>query len=70
MNLRPLPRVPFESKLAWRVIAVCADGSGLGNCGHNHRSKEAAVACPWTPDPWPDRCDLLVRQVRKDVPRR
>lgn len=25
---------------------------------------EEATLCPWTPDPWPRCCDLLVRQVR------
>ncbi len=48
----------------WRVIAVCHDGRGLGDCGHDHVTDLEAVRCPWAPTPWPDRCDLLVRKVR------
>jgi len=48
----------------WQVIAVAADGKSPGSCGHRHATKDAAVDCPWVPRPWPDHCDLLVRQVR------
>lgn len=50
----------------WRVIAVLGDGRGIGDCGHNHATKGAAVRCPWAPAGWDDMlvCDLLVRQVR------
>ena len=50
--------------LVWRVIAVLPDGKGIGDCGHDHADDLEAVRCPWTPDPWPFVCDLLVRQVR------
>src|SRR5690606_24748824 len=53
-------------KLVWRVIAVDGEGYGHGDCGHNHRTASAAVACKWAPPGWDDIlvCDLLVRQVR------
>ena len=52
----------------WIVIAVVESGRGIGDCGHQHADDEAAFACPWTPDPWPEVCDLLVRQVRTPDP--
>lgn len=52
--------------LCWVVIAVLASGQGISDCGHQHATDEEAFACPWTPDPWPEVCDLLVRQVRAD----
>lgn len=52
----------------WIVIAVVESGRGIGDCGHQHADDEAAFACPWTPDPWPEVCDLLVRQVRTEQP--
>jgi hypothetical protein len=51
----------------WRVVAVLADGHGNGNCGHSHAEQIDAERCPWTPTPWPEVCDLLVRQVRDVV---
>jgi hypothetical protein len=55
----------------WEVIAVLPDGNGLvgksgfrQTCGHRHASADEATMCPWTPDPWPEQCDLLVRQFR------
>lgn len=53
-----------RARYVWRVIAVLADGRGLGDCGHDHICDLEAFACPWTPDPWPEVCDLLVREVR------
>lgn len=50
--------------LTWRVIAVIADGRGIGDCGHRHADDLDAVRCSWTPEPWPEVCDLIVRQVR------
>lgn len=60
--------------LVWRVIAVDGNGQGHGDCGHNHKTKDAAVRCRWAPSGWDDMlvCDLLVRQVRDrriDTPR-
>jgi hypothetical protein len=54
--------------LCWQVISVLATGSGLGTCGHDHETADEATLCPWTPDPWPEVCDLLVRQVRRVSP--
>ncbi len=53
-------------RLVWRVIAVGEGGQGHGDCGHNHRTKGAAVSCNWAPPGWNDMliCDLLVREVR------
>lgn len=48
----------------WAVIAVDEHGTGHGDCGHLHPSAVHATMCEWTPDPWPERCDLLVRQMR------
>lgn len=50
--------------MVWRVIEVDAVGHGHGDCGHEHADDLDAVRCSWTPEPWPERCDLLVRQVR------
>lgn len=47
----------------WHVIAVDNRGRAFALCGHAHRSKNAATSCRWEPDPWPDRSDLLVREV-------
>jgi hypothetical protein len=59
------PKVGARRALrVWRVIAVVEDGSSPGDCGHSHANDLEAVRCPWTPDPWPEVCDLLVRQVR------
>lgn len=60
----------MTARLCWAVIAVVASGDGLGTCGHGHETAEEATMCPWTPDPWPEVCDLLVRQVRADDGRR
>ncbi len=60
---RPL----YPEARTWQVIAVTADGHGHGTCGHRHETDLDAVRCPWTPDPWPYVCDLLVRQVRDTV---
>jgi hypothetical protein len=60
-------------QLTWRVVAVDEQGRGHGTCEHHHETDLDAVRCPWTPTPWPDRCDLLVRQVRDErvaTPRR
>ncbi|MGN6107453.1 MAG: hypothetical protein ACTHU0_20255 [Kofleriaceae bacterium] len=54
----------MTAPLCWQVIAVVATGHGLGTCGHHHVTSDEATACPWTPDPWPEVCDLLVRKVR------
>ena len=54
----------------WTVIAVLGDGRGNGTCGHIHATSDEATLCPWTPDPWPVVCDLLVRHVRSDDGRR
>jgi hypothetical protein len=65
--------------LHWEVLAVVelepARVTGLAGplgaterCGHNHASDDEAYACPWTPAPWPEVCDLFVRQVRTQVP--
>jgi hypothetical protein len=59
-----LPTPYRRARLVWRVIAVDERGSSPGNCGHSHATKLEAVRCPWAPEPWPDRCDLLVREVR------
>lgn len=54
----------------WEVLAVLPDGHGYRlngfaqRCGHRHATQDEATMCPWTPDPWPVVCDLLVRQVR------
>lgn len=58
----------MNAPLHWTVIAVLATGHGIGMCGHQHASAAEATACPWTPQPWPDVCDLLVRQVRATAP--
>jgi hypothetical protein len=54
----------MAAALTWVVIAVLGTGHGIGTCGHEHATADEATACPWTPDPWPRCCDLLVRQVR------
>lgn len=66
--------------LHWEVLAMVprsVDGAtvGLANpdgstarCGHRHGTADEASACPWTPDPWPEVCDLFVRQVRTEAP--
>ncbi len=54
----------MTARLCWTVIAVLESGQGIGTCGHEHEDREDALACSWTPDPWPYVCDLLVRQVR------
>lgn len=56
MKRRPIRR-------RWHVIAVDNRGRAFALCGHAHRSKDAATNCRWEPDPWPDRSDLLVREV-------
>lgn len=72
----------MSAQLHWEVLAFAErdpinepgvlvgargpDGSSL-RCGHDHTEDEA-YACPWTPDPWPDQCDLFVRQVRTEAP--
>lgn len=55
----------------WEVIAVVGNGDALldangfaQRCGHRHATDLEAVRCPWVPTPWPDICDLLVRQFR------
>lgn len=53
------------SKTCWSVIAVLESGQGIGTCGHEHETAAEATVCPWTPEPWPEVCDLLVRQVRR-----
>ena len=53
--------------LTWCLIAVDAKGKGHGTCGHRHADALEAVRCPWTPLPWPEVCDLLVRQVRDPI---
>lgn len=76
MALEPTPlairagepcKVRRRQVLTWRVIAVLADGRGNGNCGHSHADQIDAERCEWTPEPWPEVCDLLVRQVRDEV---
>lgn len=62
MKPAAFPRAP----LTWVVIAVLGTGQGIGDCGHQHETADEATLCPWTPDPWPEQCDLLVRQVRAD----
>jgi hypothetical protein len=65
---------PFQRRaLHWEVIAVLADDSCLvganglfQRCHHEHATQAEAEACPWTPEPWPEVCDLLVRQVRSE----
>ena len=59
---RPLVRRPIRR--VWRVIAVLASGHSPGHCAHDHATQDEAERCPWTPDPWPEVCDLFVRQVR------
>lgn len=55
-----------DVRTIWRVIAF--DGScSVGDCGHAHTTDLEAVRCPWTPTPWPEQCDLLVRQVRNPL---
>jgi hypothetical protein len=54
--------------VTFTLLAVCNDGTRLGTCGHEHRSRDTAVACRWLPDPWSDRCDILVREVRPPKP--
>ena len=60
----------MTAALHWVVIAVLGNGRGAGTCGHEHATADEATACPWTPEPWPVVCDLLVRQVRSDDGRR
>lgn len=54
----------------WEVIAILPSGHALvergfaARCRHLHATQDEATICPWTPDPWPEVCDLLVRQVR------
>lgn len=50
--------------LVWQVIAVDGSGRGHGTCGHRHATPDDATMCPWTPTPWPNVCDLLVREMR------
>lgn len=52
--------------LCWSVIAVVPSGDGLGTCGHEHDTADEATMCPWTPEVWPETCDLLVREFRRD----
>ena len=61
VRLRSIPR---RTLLTWVVIAVDEHGHSPGNCGHRHATDLDAVRCPWTPDPWPEVCDLLVREIR------
>jgi hypothetical protein len=53
-----------RAPLHWEVCAVLASGAGNGRCRHEHATAAEATMCPWTPEPWPEVCDLLVRQVR------
>lgn len=53
----------------WTVIAVDGEGQGHGVCGHQHATADEATLCPWDPER-PVVCDLLVRRVRTDQPRR
>lgn len=48
----------------WAVIGVLESGHSVGRYGHQHATVGEATLCPWTPDPWPEVCDLLVRQFR------
>lgn len=62
------------AQLHWEVKAIVpnARGAGVGyvvggfsqSCGHRHATRDEAIMCPWTPDPWPRQCDLIVAQVR------
>ncbi len=54
----------MTAPLHWEVIAVLASGQGIGSCRHQHATADEATLCPWAPQPWPEVCDLLVRQVR------
>lgn len=60
----------MTAALHWELIAVLGTGDGLvvggfaARCGHRHADLGEAVACPWTPDPWPEVCDLLAREFR------
>lgn len=62
------PSMPTTGRapLCWTVIAVDGAGQGHGNCGHAHDTADEATACPWDP-PRPVVCDLLVRQVRREI---
>ncbi len=59
----------MAAALHWEVCAVDGAGQGHGRCGHRHATADEATACPWDPER-PVVCDLLVRQVRTDQPRR
>ncbi len=60
----------LQRELHWEVIAVLANGSSPGRCGHNHATKIDAVRCPWAPPEYEteDICDLLVREFRTERP--
>ncbi len=47
------------------IVKGLIDSKGfIARCGHRHATKEEATMCPWTPDPWPEVCDLFVAIVR------
>jgi hypothetical protein len=64
----------MTAALHFEVIAVLGDGHVLrgpdgfaARCRHDHATADEATLCPWTPEPWPRCCDLLVRQVRTEM---
>lgn len=72
----PRKRDP-KSGRHWEVLAMIVgprggdhvvglvDGQGfVARCGHRHSTQGEATMCPWEPSPWPERCDLYVREVR------
>lgn len=62
----------MTAPLHWEVLAILGSGHALtirgfvARCHHRHATRDEAIACPWEPVPWPEVCDLLVRQVRTE----
>lgn len=46
-----------------RVLMV--NGISL-RCRHQHPTRDDAMMCPWTPEPWPVECALMMQELRTE----
>ena len=49
----------------YHVVCILGDGTRAGDCGHEHRTRDAAVTCRYQPDAYDadDRAGLYVEAL-------